>query len=404
MNLKRPRTWLIILGSLVALLVFCELAVRYLLVTIPDRQETAYAANPDCVYTLRPSPAGQFPETDDRHVNSLGFRDVNHAMEKPDDVLRVIGLGDSFVYGDVPIAHNFLRVLQDEVEDAEVVIAGLPGWDVRNATGFMQGPGHDLHPDLAILSFSVGSDVTGIPIPGRVYQGNLHFVGSHFPVLNVLRKSRLFLLMEQVHLARVANTMRRLRMRRLYGDQAVAQTVPVHNAEAASRARYPGAPVFPGMWGEPSSGEAYSGCSAGFIDLQIKNLDIFLKETPPDLEHLWQQAEKQLLDFDAACRIAECSWLLLIAASEIQVDPQVRAAVLARAPYPAEAYDFDQPTRRLLDFAARHNIQAASPLETLRQAHNAGTRQYIPNNAHWNVPGNRTVAAFLADQIKTGNR
>ena len=42
-------------------------------------------------------------------------------------------------------------------------------------------------------------------------------------------------------------------------------------------------------------------------------------------------------------------------------------------------------------------------LQNLRDAHNAGTRQYIPNNSHWNVPGNVTMADVLADYIKTGN-
>lgn len=378
--------------------------MRYLLVTIPAREETNYAGNPDCGYTLRPSPVGLYPETDDRHVNSLGFRDINHGLQKAPGVRRIIGLGDSFVYGDVPIANNFLRLLSGDLDSTEVVIAGLPGWDVRNAAGFMRGPGVAMQPDLAILCFSVGSDVTGIPIPGRVYQGNLHFVGSHFPVLNILRKSRLFLLIEQVHMARAANTLRQLRTRRLYGDQPAPQPVIAENPEAASRARYPGAPVFRGMWGEPSSGPEYTGCSAGFIDLQIKNLDIFRKNTPADLERLWKKAEAQLLDFDAACRMAGCPWLLLIAPSEIQVDPQVRARVLAQAPQTAEDYDFDLPSRRLLDFAAGNGLWAASPLDELRRAHEAGVRQYIPNNAHWNVPGNRTLADFVIDQLKTGNR
>ena len=50
----------------------------------------------------------------------------------------------------------------------EVVIAGLPGWDVRNAVGWMRGYGPELRPDLAVLCFSIGSEevmavVAGVP-------------------------------------------------------------------------------------------------------------------------------------------------------------------------------------------------------------------------------------------------
>ena len=122
------------------------------------------------------------------------------------------------------------------------------------------------------------------------------------------------------------------------------------------------------------------------------------------MEDLWQQAEAQLLEFDAACREAGCPWFLLIAPSEIQVNPEVQASVLKKALYPAEAYDFETPMRRLQDIADRNGLQLASPLNALHDAHTAGMRQYIPNNPHWNVPGNRSIADFVADQIKTENR
>jgi len=406
------RTAAIVLLSAVTALLLCEIFVRYLQDTIPARASTPYMSDPDCVYTLRPSAPGEFDQFDDRHVNALGFRDREHPLAKPDGIRRIVGLGDSFVYGDVPIAHNFLRLLEAELRaesppgaTPEVIIAGLPGWDVRNAVGLIRGKGPDLRPDLAVLCFSVGSDVTGIPIPGAVYQGNLHFVGSQRPLLNLLRKSRLFVLAEQLYLVRLTNTLRRLQTKARFGGgaQAVAAT-DEHDAPTNDEPPLPeGAPYFPGMWGEPDDPEARTPCSPDFLRRQVRNLRLYTDNPDAEVESWWAQAERQLLDFDAACRATGADWLLLIAPAEIQVDPRTMEQVLAHAPQSAAAYDFEAPSRRLAAFAAAHDLPYIDPLDELRAAHTAGgVRLYIPNNGHWSVPGNGLMARVVSKRISGG--
>jgi len=391
-------------------LLLCEFCVRYLQDVIPARAGTPYVTDPDCGYTLRPSLPGEFAELDDRHINALGFRDREHAAAKPAGVRRIVGLGDSFVYGDVPIAHNFLRLIEKELHDAgadaEVVIAGLPGWDVRNAVGLMRGKGPDLDPDLAVLCFSVGSDVTGIPIPGAVYQGNLHFVGSQQPVLNLLRKSRLFVLAEQLYLVRVTNAVRRLQAKLRFGGgaQAVAATGADAPAGRDEPPLPPGAPYFAGMWGEPDDPNTRTPCSPDFLRHQVRNLRLYREHPDAEVERWWAQAERQLLDFDAACRAAGADWLLLIAPAEVQVDPRTREQILSHAPLPPESYDFAAPSRRLAAFADAHGIKWLDPLDTLRKAHTeGGTRLYIPNNGHWSVPGNGLMAELFSEWILHGD-
>lgn len=388
-------------------LLLCEFCVRYLQDVIPARAGTPYVTDPDCGYTLRPSLPEEFEERDDRHVNTLGFRDREHPLAKPAGVRRIVGLGDSFVYGDVPIAHNFLRLLEAELRDAstnaEVIIAGLPGWDVRNAVGLMRGKGPDLRPDLAVLCFSVGSDVTGIPIPGAVYQGNLHFVGSQQPLLNLLRKSRLFVLAEQLYLVRITNAVRRLQAKaRFGGDQAVA--APSTKAATDEPPLPPGAPYFAGMWGEADDPQTRTPCSPDFLRHQVRNLRLFRESPDAEVESWWAQAEQQLLDFDAACRAAGADWLLLIAPAEVQVDPRTRAEILTHAPLPPDSYDFAAPSRRLAAFADAHGIAWLDPLAELRATHaEGGTRLYIPNNGHWSVPGNGLMAEMVANRISGEN-
>ena len=410
---RRLRIAALVLLSTATTLVLCEIFVRYLQDTIPARADTPYVTDADCGYTLRPSAPGEFDPLDDRHVNALGFRDRPRTVAKPDGVRRLVGLGDSFVYGDVPIAHNFLRLLETELRHGapppppEVIIAGLPGWDVRNAVGLMRGKGPALAPDLALLCFSVGSDVTGIPIPGAVYQGNLHFVGSQRPLLDLLRRSRLFVLAEQLYLVRVTNALRRLRAGARFGggarDAAAAEESAPRTADEPPLPE--GAPYFHGMWGERDDPSLRTPCNADYLRRRVNNLRLFRTDPDPEVESWWALAERQLLDFDAACRDAGADWLLLIAPSEIQVDPRTREQVLAHAPLSPDAYDFDAPSRRLAAFAAAHGVAHLDPLDDLRAAQTAGgVRLYIPNNGHWSVPGNELMAHLVAERIRTGSR
>ncbi|MBC8423070.1 hypothetical protein H8E07_03010 [bacterium] len=384
-------------------LLLCEFFVRYLQDTIPTRADTPYVVDPDCSYTLRPSAPDEFDEFDDRHVNALGFRDRDHDLARREDTRRIVGLGDSFVYGNVPIAHNFLRTLESELGDGhEVIITGLPGWDVRNATGLIRGKGPALRPDLAVLCFSVGSDVTGIPIPGAVYQGNLHFVGSQRPMLNLLRKSRLFVLAEQLYLVRVTDAVRGAMVRMRFGGEATAAEVaPASEPARDEPALPPGAPYFAGMWGEPDDPTTRTPCSAHNLRRQVHNLRLFREEPDATVEGWWDLAEQQLRDFDAACREVGTDWLLIIAPAEIQVDAGVQAEVLAHAPLAVENYDFGAPSRRLAAFAEAQGWAYIEPLAEFRAAQDErGIRHYIPNNGHWSVPGNGLMAGLVADVVR----
>ncbi len=406
---RRLRPLALACAALLATLVACELAVRYLQDTIPPPDGTPYRNDPDCGYVLNPGDPGSFPPDDDRHVNALGSRDRERAVPKPPGLWRLVGIGDSFVYGDVPIACNFLRVLDDSLRTlpaAEAMIAGLPGWDVRNAVGLMRGKGADWRPDVALLCFSIDSDVTGIPIPGAVFQGNLHFTGSREPLLNLLRQSRLFVLAEQLYGVRTVNALRRWRAAARFGGAAAAppahaspaaQDVPAAAADAPEGAVHPGAPVFPGMWGDPADPARRLPLKPEFLRRRVENLPLYQAQTPPEVDRWWGQAERQVLEFEAACRQAGARCVLLIAPSEIQVDPVVQELTLKRAPLPAEAYDFAAPSRRLRAFAEARGIAYVDPLDALRAAQQrGGLRQYIPNNGHWSVPGNAVVAREVA--------
>ena len=73
-------------------------------------------------------------------INRDGFRDGYHAREKPPGVLRVLGLGDSFVFGwGVQEEEAFLKRLEVGLRDrikqpVETINAGVPGWEIGRAS------------------------------------------------------------------------------------------------------------------------------------------------------------------------------------------------------------------------------------------------------------------------------
>ena len=73
------------------------------------------------------------PHADDYgfKLNSHGFKDVEFQPTKEPGQLRILGIGDSFVFGHVPYQHNFLTLLEDRLKvqgrPVEVINMGIPG-------------------------------------------------------------------------------------------------------------------------------------------------------------------------------------------------------------------------------------------------------------------------------------
>jgi len=97
--------------------------------------------------------------------NSEGWRDSEHDIEKPDDVVRILGLGDSYSFGQgVKPEHLFLTHLESLLEKQtdgrqfETINTGQPGYNTVMEKGLLEARGFDYSPDLVLLSF-VPNDV-----------------------------------------------------------------------------------------------------------------------------------------------------------------------------------------------------------------------------------------------------
>ena len=346
-------------------LVVGELGSRIILPLLPDPPGTGWLGDPVCGYRLRPVEPGEVPENHDSHINTMGFRDRNHSPTPAEGVFRVLAMGDSFVYGVVPVSDNFLRIVETGLNQtgtpAEMIMTGIPGWHGGNQTAWLENRGLALEPDLVVVNFFVGNDVTGLAVGGRVIRGNLYPTTSPRPVTNFLRKSTLFLLFEtQI-----------LRPIRYFRHQAQDTVIP----------------------GDDEPVNDY------YLYMISQNLPVYLRNPGRDTSALWDQAEDHLARIDKLCQQAKIPWLLVLIPGEVQVDSGIRSQVLKELNRVPAEFDFEAPQRRLKEFARTRRIPVLDLMPALREAHRTEGRQYVPNDTHWNILGNATAGKALAEAL-----
>ena len=96
--------------------------------------------------------------------NSQGWRDLEHDVEKPDGVFRILVLGDSFMEAtSVKLEDTFHRQVEEFARAAgsnvEVINMGVAGYGTLQEYLVFRDIGHLYHPDLVLVGFFDGNDV-----------------------------------------------------------------------------------------------------------------------------------------------------------------------------------------------------------------------------------------------------
>ena len=98
----------------------------------------------------------------DYKLNSLGFRDIEHPVDKAPGKYRIMVLGDSFAWG-VGVDRDavFTRLLGEKDKPLEVINASVPGWSTDSEYFYLENMGLKYKPDIAVVIFFVGNDAIG---------------------------------------------------------------------------------------------------------------------------------------------------------------------------------------------------------------------------------------------------
>ena len=98
-------------------------------------------------------------------INSQGFRDREYHAKKPDQVVRVVGIGDSVMFGwGVEEAESFLGVAEARLNSAqtshkyEIINCAAPGYNTTMEVATLEDKGLGFQPDLVVVSY-VANDI-----------------------------------------------------------------------------------------------------------------------------------------------------------------------------------------------------------------------------------------------------
>lgn len=90
-------------------------------------------------------------------VNSKGLRDIEHSYEKPTDTYRIVGLGDSFMWGPyLQIEDLYMRKLEALLNGGgklrfETINLAQPGGSPITYLKLYAAEGKNYHPDLVLI-------------------------------------------------------------------------------------------------------------------------------------------------------------------------------------------------------------------------------------------------------------
>ena len=147
---------------------------RYVLFTSIDPKEFTFTPHPYLSYY--PTPNYQKGLTSH---NSLGYRNDEFSLEKPDEVYRIVALGGSSTY-DVSIKDNAAiftaqleKMLKEDYgyQNVQVINAGVPGYNSWEILVNLEFRVLDLDPDLVII-YEGTNDVHARMVEPSAYRGD----------------------------------------------------------------------------------------------------------------------------------------------------------------------------------------------------------------------------------------
>ena len=284
----------------------------------------------------------------DATLNSRGFNDVEHAVERPASVsYRIVALGDSFAVGVVPQRDNFLTRLEPLLSTrapVEVINMGVSGTNPVDYLSVLAGEGLSFRPDLVLVNVFVGNDLE-------------------------TRRPRWH---ERSYLATLARALWRLgRSPAIVSLPAGEESVYDDNA--------------PGM-------EANT-----FMEVQVDRSWIYERDSPRVHEAVARAAgfigQMRDLAEDAGAEL-----LVALLPDDTQVDAGLRARVTAARELLPAQFDWEQPSRLLARALADDGIDVLDLLPALSEAASR-QRVYKPADTHWNLAGNRVAAETIAGAL-----
>lgn len=291
---------------------------------------------PDYNTAFRAKP---FSQDYDFRINSRGFKDVEFSTEKPAGTIRVVALGDSFTYGAVPYAANYITLLEDRLRErfrtVEILNMGIPGTGPRDYLQLFRAEAAALHPDIVLVSLFLGNDL----VDERRRSGSyLYDLGRYIFRLTTKITGQLY------HSG-------------TYNDDA---------------------PVFTEDF---------------YVEMERARSQVF-KRDPGAAEQGIRSALEQVREMKQDADRLGIKLYLVIIPDEVQVNRDLQHKVIRSGRSETSDYDFMALNRRIGQFLDALGVDHVDLLPAFLKRSEA-TRLYRVNDSHWNIAGNNAAAEVI---------
>ncbi len=292
-------------------------------------------------------------------------------FKKKKDVVRILGLGDSFSIYLKDKGKNYNNFLQQKY-----LANGKGAVEIINAGMEAMGPGYYWHtlqkygdlfkPDLVLVGFFVGNDFQEAKF--FVCIGN--FISEPKDIIKRYFKYYQF---------------RHWRIYRLLKNKYVHyQEVEKRNQEAKT--------LPPQQIGSFSQDT--------FLEIEKKKSWIFDKNHHNLLKQKWDECSAIILKIKDWCDRRKIKLVIAILPDQFQVDEKLREAVLTRYKNPARKnLDLSYPDDLIMNFCRTHDINCLDLLGPFQEK--GKSRQlYALRDTHWNEAGNRLAADLIFQYLE----
>jgi hypothetical protein len=298
-------------------------------------------------------------------ANALGFYDEPFRRTKPPQTLRIAAAADSFGVETVPHTHNFLTLLETELERHR---PPPPRPEVMNLSVDATSPAAYLYllnqyyipydADAALVCVFLGNDILWLPERQR----SMPFLRRQYWSLY------------------------------LVGSRLVALA-------AEDLRREGGPPPDPGGhgWTPPPPGEERPTYSReSFLEIERRRLRVCLRAgRSAFVDRKYREFAELLPGFR---RLAGKHLLFVLIPDEFQVSDALWEELMQIVPQPPEAYERDRPQRVVSAACEEQGIRVLDLTPLLRAAHREAP-VYHRRDTHWNARGHALASVAIAKRL-----
>lgn len=389
---KRKASW-----KLRCLLLFLGLSLGFLLaegllVVAGVSYPLPYRSDQYCGTSLAPDFRGWWSKEGAAEIrtNSAGFRDREHSLAKPEDVLRVAVLGDSYVEAfQVSQDEMFGSVLEEELNSrqfagdrkVEVLSFGVSGFGTAQELLMLRHHVWQFDPDIVLLAFLPANDLrnNSSRLESQQLRPVFEIEDDELVLDNSFRN-------EPPYLYAMSDSFRRKTW--LINSSRVLQVIQsIRTGEFSARRATSERP-----------GEAASVRDRLGLDDQC-----FKPPTDDDWRHAWKLAERLIQQMNLEVTKHGSRFAMAVVTAGVQVTPNV-----AKRQQYCEALgvsDLNYANNRL----SRLGKDLGFPVVVLSEGMRAfaeenrialhGFQNTAPGEGHWNAAGHREAARLCADEL-----